>query len=158
MKIFKYNILDKTIDQMKLYIERSNKDGNERGFKLCKTVGKNDISIESKCVGNYCSTDITKSKCDKEKVNVGSFHTHPLSKVSKSDDNKFDTMSIQDIFLSYRNEEEITCIGHSIGIKCYTPKKIRGCDGVTAYGLENENETKQFLDKCFKKSEINIKK
>jgi len=154
IKVDKYNIQPEIVQQMNEYIKKSNKDGNERGFKLCKTLVNDDISTGSRCVGNYCSTDITKSKCDKGKINIGSFHTHPLSKVSKNDNTKFDIMSNQDILLSYRNKEEITCIGHSKGIKCYIPKEIEGCDGVTAYGLETEDESKHFLNKCFKKFEI----
>ncbi len=145
IKIDKYSISDNLIEQMNIYRKKTNKDGIERGFSLCQIPGKRNITAGSKCIGDTCNVDILKSECSKGKIRIGDFHTHPSG---NSD------MSATDIHSSKFRMDDINCVSGSENIKCYTPKKVKGCTESKARKLINTkyevSETDDYQSKCFK--------
>jgi len=129
-KIGKFIISNEIKEEMKNLVNKTSKDNIERGFNLCETPGKKDIQIASKCIGNFCSLELSESKCKPGDKEFGSFHTHPSSDVN--------FMSSSDIYSSHLNKEKVSCIGTSKDINCFIPIKSKGCNKSTSYELRKK--------------------
>ncbi len=145
VKIGKYNISDKIIEQMNIYRKKTNKDKIEKGFRLCQNLKTKNITTGNKCDGDNCSILMSESKCGKNEISIGTFHTHPHI---NSD------MSATDIYASKLFTDKINCVGGLENIKCFTPKKVKGCTESKAHKLINAkyevSETDDYQSKCFK--------
>lgn len=148
MKIDNYNISDKIIKQMNIYRKKSIEDGTERGFRLCQNLKTKNVTIGGKCKGDNCSILMSESKCDKNEISIGTFHTHPPTKlpffINKGKTITHSEMSDGDTCQSIINDEKISCIGSVDGINCYVPisKKLKRCSKSYVEELTNYNSKK----------------
>lgn len=111
-----------SIDKLDDIINKSEKEKREYGIIFCGDTNIppfGEITHSDLCIGEECSLDMTDCKGKKQ---IGTFHTHPRSKIGRN----FGNLSGQDIYSAIRHEKAFSCIGiteyYRPAIKCFTPQ------------------------------------
>lgn len=128
IKVGKYNVSEKIIDEMNKAIKETKDDGHERKFNLCTKPNSNVLITGKKVRGGLYNIE-NESKCKKGQSKIGDFHTHPPWSTN--------IMSTKDISLIYKHKDKIGCIGNIDGIKCHIPIKTKDCNLSSINRLDN---------------------
>ncbi len=112
-----WRFIDTTIKQMKKLNNKTKAIGIEHSSLLCGDNKTKKIGLYNECVGTKCSVRVEYGRCPNNKNELGVFHTHPGSRVSR--------FSATDIF----GGEKLSCLGTPDAIEeneklmCVVPTK-----------------------------------
>lgn len=139
IKLNGYKLSDNSIKMMKNVINKSEKEGRELGFSLCKRKDSDMINPGPRelCIGERRCVYVP-TICREDENNIGLFHTHPTAKGLRELAYKVllvrpkggyeSKMSIDDLF--YALDYGIGCLGYTKSgrerVKCHVRKRDYG--------------------------------
>lgn len=107
IKLGKYSLPDKTINQMKTALLKSIQTGKELGFTLCANQ-KDNLLARNMCTGGDCHIVVT-TECSKHETYAGMYHTHPFGDSNASASDLNECGASHSICVGGREDNKIRC-------------------------------------------------